>query len=172
MFEMMAESFPPCTNQVDLGAGMSVEVRNRLGLTEMMLLVKNIVDACVDEERGEVHTEIVDYVAKLCICSVYCNIPAPEDQEIGYAAVCGADRLYERIEPYIDGEQLINIWDSVMDRLNAKQELFASAAAKITIDMLQKVNELYEMVNSVAENFDGEEAVEAVKKLSVLATGK
>ena len=168
----MAARFPFEQKEVDLGDGLVVHVRNRLGLGEMMTVVRNIVDACTDEERGEVYFELFEYVTKMTICAVYCNEIAPENNEIGYLAVCSAGGFYDKIEPYMDEEQIDTIWSTAREKLESKRDMFVGAAAKITIDMLQRLNELYDMMANVAEDFDGEEAVEAVKKLSVLTTGK
>lgn len=172
VFEKVAIKFPFEQHEVEIADGITVNVRNRIGLGEMMALVRNIVDACVDEDRGEVHFELFDYVTKMSICAVFCNEVVPENNEIGYLAAVGAGRLYEKVAEHIDQEQLQNIWMASRDDLRSKNELFCSAAAKVTIDMLQRINELYEMISNVTENFDGEEAIKAVKNLSVLTTGK
>lgn len=172
MFEKMAIKFPFEQEEVEIAEGIKVNVRKRIGLGEMIALVHSIVDTCVNEDRGEVHFELLDYATKMSVCAVFCNEVAPENNEIGYLATVGAGRLYEKIAEHIDQDQLNNIWMSVRENMAAKQKLFCSAAAKITIDMLQKINELYEMISNVTENFDGEEAIKAVKNLSVLTTGK
>lgn len=171
VFEKMAIKFPFEQHEVKIAEDITVNVRNRIGLGEMMALVRSVVDACVDEERGEVRFELVNYVTKMSVCAVYCSEVVPENNEIGYLAVFGDGRMYEQIEGHIDQEQLSVIWHSVRESLRAKQEMFNGAAAKVTIDMLQKINELYDMFSDIADGFDGEEAIKAVKNLSVLTTG-
>lgn len=157
---------------VDLGDGIEVDVRNRLGFSEMLTVIRAITNACTDEEKGEVHFDVFDYAAKAFICSAYCGIPAPEDPETGYAAICGADRMYELIADYIDDDQLNVIWASARERLTGKRELFNTAAAEMTLNMLQKVNELYEMIGNVTEHFNGDEAIDAIRRLATLTEGK
>lgn len=169
LYEKMVSKFPAVSTPVDLGDGMTVNVRSRVGLQEMALMVRHIVDTCVDEERGEINFELFDYVTKLVICSVYCGIEATDNPELGYAAICGKDRLYDQIYGYIDYEQLNQIWDSAKARLKAKQEMFSGAAAKLTIDMIQRMNELTELISGAMEGFDADGMAEALKKLGVEA---
>ena len=171
VFEKMAIKFPFEQHEVEIAEGITVNVRTRIGLGEMIALVRSIVDACVDEDRGEVHFELFGYVGKMTICAVYCNLVVPENNEIGYTATVGIGRMYGKIADYIDQEQLQDIWMSAREALAAKSEMFSSASAKITIDMLQKINELYEMISDVTENFDGEEAIKAVKALGTITAG-
>ena len=172
MFEKFAMRAIPKTEHLDLGDGIELDVRHMIGLTEMMTLTHDIVDTCVNEERGEVHFEIFDYVTKLFICAMYCNISAPQNHEVGYRAVCGVDQMYDKIAPYINADQLNNIWASAKEKIMSKRDMFNSAAAKITIDMLQRMNELYEMMSSATEGFDDEKSVNAMSEILTLCGGK
>ncbi len=172
VFEKMAIKFPFEQHEVKIAEDITVNVRNRIGLGEMVSLVRNAVDTCIDEDRGEVHFELVNYVTKMLICTVYCSEIVPANNEAGYLAVSGDGHMYEQIESHIDQEQLSTIWHSVRETLRAKHEMFSSAAAKVTIDMLHRLDELYELFKGIADNFDGEEAVAAVKKLGTLVGDK
>lgn len=169
VFEQMSARFQPMVSDVDLGDGLTVHVVSRLPLQSVIALIKRITDVCVDEERGEVHFHMLDFTAKLFIVSAYCGIEVPEDVEVGYAATCRAGGLYELVSSHIDTDQLEMIWNSCEDIMSGKAELFNSAAAKLTIDIVQRINELYEMISNVTDHFDGEEAVEALRQFSTIA---
>jgi len=169
VFEQMAARFPVTKQEVDLGDGLKVNVVNRIPLQDTLELIKRITDVCIDEQRGEVHYHMFDFTAKLFIVAVYCGIAVPENVEVGFDATCGTDRLYDRIKGYIDPYQLDMIWRSCGAILNEKNDMFNSAAAKLTIDIIQRVNELYEMISGVTENFDSQEAIDALKKFSAIA---
>ena len=169
VFEKMAVRFVPTVTEVALCDGVTVNVRKRITLSELMMIVRQIVDACTDEDRGEVHFELFDYATKMAICAVYCGEVAPENNEIGYLAIVGEDRMYDLITPHIDKGQLDNIWFSARERLNAKSNMFASAAARMTVDMLQKMNDLYDMMSSVAAEVDEGNAEEAFRNIISLA---
>lgn len=168
VFEKMAARFPVTKQEVDLGDGLKVNVRNRLTFQEMMELVQKICDTCVDEQRGEVHMQMLDYVGRLFITAVYCGIEVPGDLDAGYAAMLGKDGLYNRIAVYIEPEQLDGIWQACRFKLRAKEDMFCSAAAKISINMMQKITELYEMISGITDDFDTEEALDVLKKLNTL----
>lgn len=165
VFEKMAVRFVPTTTEVALCDGITVSVRKRITLSELMMIVRQIVDACTDEDRGEVHFELFDYATKMAICAVYCGQVAPENNEIGYLAIVGEDRMYDLITPHIDKGQLDTIWFSSRERLNAKSNMFASAAARMTVDMLQKMNDLYDMMSSVASEIGEGNAEEAFRNI-------
>lgn len=171
VFEKVAARFPINTDVVDIGDGITIEVVNRIPLTGMLELIQKITDACIDEESGQVHFHMLEFAAKLFITAVYCNVEVPEDIELGYNAVCGADRIYDRIVPHIDPDQLKTIWDSCSMKLKAKQDMFSGAAAQIAIGMVQRINELYEMIGSVTQDYDSAEALSALKDLSTLVGG-
>ncbi len=172
LLEQLASRFQPVSTPVDLGDGIIVNVRSRVGIQDIAMMIRYIVDTCVDEEKGEIHFELFDYVTKLVICAVYGGIEVTDNAEIGYAAICGKDRLYDRIYGYIDYEQLNQIWDSAKAQLRAKQEMFSSAAAKLAIDMIQRMNTIYDMFSEMAEGFDGEEAMKAIKSLTSQTLGE
>lgn len=165
VFEKIAIQFIPKTTDVSICDGVTVSVRSRIGLGEMMMVVKHIVDACIDEDRGEVYFELFEYVTKMTICSVYCNETTPENNEVGYLAAVGAGRMYDVIVAYIDEDQISNIWSSARERLSAKSNMFASAAVKITVDMLQKMNALYDMMNEVSDSFVDGDMNDAIKNI-------
>lgn len=172
VFEKLAEKFPVYTTHVVLGDGIEVDVRNRISMGEMVLLVKQIVDLCVDEEHGEINFELYTYVTELLICAAFCGLEVPDNAEAGYLAVCKTGGMYEQIAGYIDEDQLSDIWKISGEKIKAKCDMFNSAAAKITVDMLQRINELFEMISSVTDKFDGEEAVNAVIELSKITGTK
>ena len=172
MFEKIAKQHDVHIEHVDLGDGVYVDVKNILPMNAMLELVKSIVDTCVDEDRGEIHFQMFDPVVKMYVVSAYCDIEIPDNIETVYAATCGSGRLYDSISGYIDNDQLSSIWSSCREKIYAKRDMFCSAAAKITVDMLQRINELYEMITNISEDFDGEEVADALKRLGELSGGK
>ena len=169
VFEKFAENVHPKTQEVGICEGMVVSVKSRISFIEMLELVKKITDACIDEERGEVHYALFNTVAKLFITAVYCGIDVPADIETGYAAVRGQDGMYNMIEGYIDRDQLEEIWDSCEKVMRDKAAMFSSAAAQITISMVQRMNELYEMIGNMADDFNDGDMAAAVNNLMSFA---
>lgn len=167
VFEKMAARFPISIAAVDIGIDEPVNVRSRIGYGEAMMLMKQVIDVCVDQDRGTVSFELFDYAMKMAICSVYCDIPAPEDVEAGYAAVCGTNRMYELIAQFIDADQLDMLWGTTRAKILAQKELFNSAAAKLVIEMIQRMNELVEVISSTTSEFDAGEVSEALAKLGI-----
>lgn len=174
VFEKMAVMFAQevTAADVDLGNGITVRVRHRIGLGEMMMAVRHIVDTCTDEEHGEVNFELFEYVLRAVVCSVYCNESLPANNEITYLATVGRNHLFDRIVEHIDHEQFDTIRSAAHQRLEAKSEMFTGAAAKVTVDMLQRINELYDILKSTTEDFSGSQAADALLKLSALVDGK
>lgn len=171
IFEMMSDNFPAEVVEVETPAGV-IHVRERISLNDVAALVNLIVNMCTDSETGMVKWEINEFVTRLLICSVYCGIDVPENLETGYNAVCGNGRLYDYVAHAIDLDQLNVIWDSVENRLRAQEELNCSVAVGKLNQFLESVSGLIETINSMSENFDGEEALKALGQLSAMATGK
>ena len=172
IFEKVAKQFPVGTAIVDIGGGMTVDVKSRIGFEDMLSLVKTIVDTCTNEDESEVSFEALDYAGKMLIISAYCGIEAPEDPEIGYAAVCGANRLYEMVAGYIDSEQLEYIWASARERLVARQHMFHSTALRQVKELLTQVNALMNIVQDAVDVFDSGELEEMIKELPGMSGGK
>ena len=165
VFDKMARMFPVSIAHVELGDGIAVDVKNRIGFSDVISLVKSIVDACTNEEMGEVSFEIFDYVTKLFIVCSYCGLDVPEDPEPGYAAVCGADRMYELISDHIDNEQLNVIWASAREKLLARQDMFQSTALSQVKELLNKLGDLMTLTQEAVDVFESGELEELMKEL-------
>lgn len=172
VMEAMAERSKKATvTPVETPVGV-VNVRKALGFDEMVTLVSVIVELCTDSTTGEIKWQVYDYISKLMIVSVYCNIPAPEDTEVGYAAVCGEYGLFNTIKDYIDKEQLEHIFADTRRILDARESLNESTAVAKLNDFLKNVEGLINELSGVTQNFDSKQAVEALAHLASMTGNK
>lgn len=168
IFEAISEHFDNPTVDVEICDGCTVSVKHRLSMSEMLAAIRMIADSCTDEENGIINHEVYDYATKLTICAMYCGIKAPVDSNIGYEAVVGRGRMYEKIRDHIDTWQELYIWEAAEKILESRENMYNSAAAKITIDMLGKMEGMYEMIEGMSKDFNSEESVDALNQLRTI----
>ena len=171
VFELMAEKFPITETEVDTPVGV-VKVKNRIGLNDMVSLINLIVEMCVDNTTGEVKWEFYNFASKAAICATYCGVSVPDDLEVAYAAVCGSDGMFEHIKEYIDAEQLNNVLDGVEEKLDSRDAMNQSTAFNRLNELINHVDELMRTISSVSDEFNGEEAIDALNRLTLLTGGK
>lgn len=171
IFMKVANEFQPVTTDVDI-FGQTVTVRSRLSIEDMASVVNLIVEMCTDNVSREIKWELCDYLTRLVICAAYCGIDVPSDLNAGYNATCGHDRMYDLIRDYIDDEQIVNIWSSVEKKLMARQDLNTATSVQRLNEMINRMDELMNMITGVSEGFDSEEAIKAIGQLSAFAAGQ
>ena len=171
VFDLMEKAFPVNETMVDTSVGQ-INVKDRIGFGDMTTLVNTIVEMCTNDETGEIQWESFDYISKIAICMSYCGIHAPKSIEVGYAAVCGKNGLFEQIKEYLDPSQLNSIFDSTLKKLRAREELNTSTAVGKLDKFLQSVGELMKMVEDASDGYSSEEAINALNHLAALTGGK
>lgn len=171
IFEVAAERFPIAETAVDTGAG-TVNVKNRISLTDMITLVNYIASMCMDSQTGEVKWEFFEFATRASVVAAYCGVSIPEDIDAAYAAVCGKDGLYWAICDHIDSDQLNCVWDSVRDKLESREALNQSIALGRLNDLLNSVDSLMNTIGEFSDGFSGEDVTEAMHQLRVLTGEK
>lgn len=153
--------------EVETDAGV-VMVKSRVKLADEIILINRIVDDCTESGTGIARWDLFDRMCKMVICAGFCDAEMPTDIETVFAAVCGDNGLYSKIEGFIDSDQLSNILKSAADMLEARERLNCTVAAKKLDEFINSVNELMQFVQDASEGFDAEEVVKAMNSITTL----
>lgn len=89
-----------------------IAVRPLLSLSEMMQVVNNVMDACIDRETGYFVPETLDFALRVNVVSMYACVELPEDISLQYTLLYATD-LYDTIAANVNKGQLEAIKNAV-----------------------------------------------------------
>lgn len=154
--------------------GTDIVIKRRLSLVEMMEFVDSVVGVCVDEDTGEYHPEFYGFAVRANILSMYANFRLPADIEKQYELLYNTD-MVDLVLENIDQDQYGEIEADTRRKIRHKTAMMRSAQGAAVDELMGKVAELLDKINSLAEqnsklyeNISPEETAELLKKISEL----
>lgn len=135
---------PEFTN-VDLGDGLSVGVRYRLGFKEVVKFIGDVVESVYNEDTHEYHPEIEDFTIRVCTMIYYAGFAAPKAYDTAYRVVYESG-AYEKILAVLDKTQLCEITRVIREQIKFKRDLACATAEHEVVRLLGNMNTMFENI--------------------------
>lgn len=144
----------------------SVNVKKYLSLSEAIAMVETVTEHCIDDETGAFHPEVIDFLIRNSVFTMYTDVELPEDIEERYDFVYRFGELYYNVVRIIDSEQ----FSAVTDAIKAKIKYIANANVEALNKNVQKLMDSAAVfgdgLSKSLEGLDKEELKNAINVLS------
>ena len=114
--------------------GLTLKVKHRLSLQEMMNMISDVVETIVDLDTGAFDPEYKLIVPDVFLLHYYAGLPINKtDLSKAYRVLAETD-LVSQIQAHVDAQQVAAISKAIEEKLSYYKELFVSTASqKVTI---------------------------------------
>lgn len=130
---------------------VTIQIKKTITLTEMMLFVQEVVEACIDGETGEYIPEAYDFAIRSAVLTHYANFAMPANLEKQYWLIYNT-RAFQQVLNNINEQQFNDIIRAIDRKVKYMLDVMSSAA-------VSKINEAIAKFNDVAtvstKMFDG-----------------
>ncbi len=144
---------------------VDITIRRKLSLKDMMQFVENVVSSCIDAETATYTPEIKEFAIHSEILTTYANFNLPSNAEKQYELVYGTNAL-EQVMEHIDRSQLYEIKEAIDARIKHELRVIETSAAIKANEMMIRLSDAIEQVNSVFGDISGDDFNRVVKNLS------
>lgn len=144
---------------------VDITIHRKLSLKDMMQFVENVVSSCIDAETATYTPEIKDFAIHSEILTTYANFNLPSNAEKQYELVYGTNAL-EQVMEHIDRSQLYEIKEAIDARIKHELRVIETSAAIKANEMMIRLSDAIEQVNSVFGDISGDDFNRVVKNLS------
>lgn len=123
------------------GSAAELNIKHTIGFEEMVSIVSNVVESCIDTENGEYFPYLFDFSMRINVMRYYGNIEIPDDINVRYNLAYNSD-LYSHITSDINQEQLNQIIDSAKAKIDfILNTITSSLSMKISdlVDSFEKI---------------------------------
>lgn len=160
--EIMEERFPKVV--VEEWYGVEVEITRTLDMRSVVVLVDKAVGSCFMDD-GEYVPELLDYVMKCALVSLYTNIELPDDEAERYEFIYGTD-IIDFIYGLINRSQYNVVLDAIQKKIALKNKRDVSWAERD----INKVADAFDRLREEIEGmFEGVSAEDVEKLASIMA---
>ena len=149
-----------------------ITIKRKLGLTEMMELVTEIVGLCFNDEDGDYIPHVFDFALRSGVLTHYANFRMPESVEKQYDLVMRTG-AYELVMDYADQDQVYQIIGSAEGWIEHKKNLYNCTSYRYVRELLAKVADIADKINRLADqgaeiygNVDPEQVAEMVRRVA------
>ena len=168
-FDKMAPKPAVCEIEIAVGEGESVtvQVKKRLSLYEMLDMVKFVVETCVDAENGEYIPEAYDFAMRQAVLTHYANFTMPSNLDKRYGLVYDSV-AFDSILEVIDEWQFHAIETAINKKIEFMLSVISSTALAKVNEVIAKMGEFAEMSNEAFGSIDPKEVGEVMKGIAQL----
>ena len=135
--------------------GVSVTIKKRLGLMEMMSFVESVVRSCFNGEDNRFTPEIMDFAIRCGVLETYANFTLPANIEKRYELVYGCDAL-PMIMEVIDMDQYRAMMQAIDEKVSHMAQANIQAVFRQVNELYASLHELEDKMADVMNNLDPE----------------
>ena len=148
--------------------GLTIDVRHRLTLREMVWFVDDVVDSCFDDEDGTYYPQYEQFLICKNVVERYTNLTLPQNVEKQYELLVGSNIAAYVIE-MVDKLQYDEIIRTIDKKIGHRRQLEAEGAKRRIDDAYRKIVEIAEQLNKMFTDITPEDIAKVV---GAVADGK
>jgi mRNA interferase YafQ len=126
------------TDTLDGTDNVTFQVKRMISLSDMVLFVREVVEACVDFEGGDYLPEAYDFAIRLGVLTHYANFEMATSMEKQYMLVYGT-RAFEQVMEHVNGEQFRDIVQAINKKIQYMVNLMSSSAVAKINEVINKL---------------------------------
>ena len=142
-FEMALEKENVITETLVDTEDVTIQIKKTISLPEMMLFIREVVEACIDGENGEYIPEAYDFAIRTAVLTHYANFAMPGNLEKQYWLVYNT-KAFQQVMNHINEQQFGDIIRAIDRKVKFMLDVMSSAA-------VSKINEVIAKFNDIAE---------------------
>ena len=143
----------------------TITITKTLPLVDMMVFVSEVVDSVIDEDTGAYRPEMLEYMTRYCVMTMYANLTLPKDPEKAYALMYNT-HAYDQIEEEINAVQFSDIKDTIARSISHKLAMIRSSVVQQANEYVEMMRKFTESVEPMFNGIDGEEIANFFKRMS------
>jgi len=147
--------------------GVTFQVKKTIGLSDMVLFVQEVVEACVDAETGDYIPEAFDFAIRVGVLTHYANFAMPASMEKQYTLVYDT-KAFEQVMEYVNQCQFNDIIQAINKKIKYMLDVMSASAITKIHEVIDKFNEIAETGNAVFGNSSPEELSKFIGGVSKL----
>lgn len=132
----------------NLDVSVEMHVKRFIGFDEFTNAVNNIVNACFNQETGEVNYEAVDFVERAEIIERYTDYQLPDDVRDAFTTLYETN-IYENARKNIDEGQIVRLLASAEAKLEAKERKANAAAESAALALISRFDSVSEQMENI-----------------------
>lgn len=144
----IASALPePTVTEVELRGevfdSLTLKVKHRLSLQEMMNMISDVVETIVDLDTGAFDPEYKLIVPDVFLLHYYAGLPINKtDLSKAYRVLSETD-LVSQVQAHVDAQQVTMISKAIEEKLSYYKELFVSSAAQKATALLNGIEAIF-----------------------------
>lgn len=146
---------------------VEIHITKTLSLQEMLLFVREVVEACVDGETGEYLPEAYDFAIRAGVLTRYANFTLPSNLDNQYMLVYNTD-AFDQVMAHINMRQFDDIVRAIDKKIKFMLDVISSSAVTKINEVIGKFNELAETAENAFGDVNGENMANVVKGITQL----
>lgn len=126
-----------------------VRVKRTIPLSDMLLLVQEVVESCIDGENGEYLPEACEFAIRRAVLTYYTNIDMSEKSIEEQYSFLYNTTVYKDVYEEIDGNQYYDIVAAIDKKIKYMLDIMSSAAISKITEVISRFDEIVNDSNKV-----------------------
>lgn len=145
-----------------------VHVKRTIPLSDMLLLVQEVVESCIDGENGEYLPEACEFAIRRAVLTYYTNIDMSEKSLEEQYSFLYNTTVYKDVYDEIDGSQYYDIVAAIDKKIKYMLDIMSSTAVSKIIEVISKFNDIVNDSNKMFGQMSEGDLSNFVKEISNL----
>lgn len=146
---------------------VTIQIKETITLPEMILFVREVVEACIDGENGEYIPEAYDFAIRSAVLTRYANFAMPANLDKQYWLAYNT-RAFEQVISNINEYQFNDIIKAIDRKIKYMLDVMSSTAVSKIHEVIDKFNEIAETGERIFGGASADEMTNFVSGVSKL----
>lgn len=146
---------------------VTIQIKKTITLSEMMLFVQEVVEACIDGENGEYIPEAYDLAIRSAVLTHYANFAMPASLDKQYWLVYNT-MAFQQVVSKINKHQFNDIIRTIDRKIKFMLDILSSSAVSKIHEVINKFNDIAEAGEKVFGSASADEIANFVNGVSKL----
>lgn len=144
---------------------VEVTIHRTLPLEDMLQFVSDAVTACVDAETGTYTPEVLPFVVRLNVLTMYANFNMPASVEKQYDMVYATD-AFEQVMQHINQKQYNDILIAINKRIEHECAVMTSAVIAKVNELAKQMEDFSDATQALFSGVSGDDVSALMRNLS------
>ena len=163
----LEKALKPNTVEIQMAGNeeVTIVVTPTLSLVDTLVFVSEVVDSVVDMETGTYRPEMLEYMTRYCVMTMYANLSLPKDPEKVYSLMYQTG-VFNQIHNEINAEQYLDISKIIENKIKHRLEMIRTSVVKQAEEYLDMMQSFTESAEPLFANLNEGDVASLMKKMS------
>lgn len=144
---------------------VEIVIQRTLPLNDVLQFVTDAVAACIDADTGAYTPEVLPFVVKMNVLTIYANFTMPANVEKQYDLIYNTD-VVDRVMAHINKEQYGEIVSAINEKIEYECAIMTSAAVSQVNELASRMEEFAGKTQALFSDVSGDEVSALMHNLS------